>query len=306
MILNLINEEEIKDLFNHKSNMLIKNAPFDYYYATNSDDIIIDCSDSFLALTNLPKEDLYNSLGIQTLIATLNISTINGEKINETRAIRFDYEYKSAQSNNTPRFFEIGLTIDGEESTLSVIVEPIYLKNKFVGRNVYLSKNNKETLKKLEDSLLEAKQMLANDRTKDYCMMSMIKNVIMFYDYNCGKYLLTEAFCKSYGITRRELTVQEFFSIIHPQDRLYYQEMNEVITSIEVSRLKYRIKVGSEYINVCDDSMYLNKDSNLISIISLDLGEFQEEEIKEETIKEVDYRKELEDTLKVLEKLVDE
>lgn len=307
LIMQIFRMQEINNLIIKKSNTLIKNAPFDYYYATNEEDVIVDYSDSFLELTKLTREELLNSLGIQTLIATLNITTINGDKINETKAIRFDYEYKTTQTNNVSRFFEIGLYIGGEETTLSVIVEPMYLRNKFIGRNVYLSENNKETLNKLEQGLLQARDMILADRTQLYCAMSMIKNVIMFYDYNASKYLLTEAFCKAYNITKREININDFYTLIHPQDRLYYQEQSEVITSIEVTRLKYRIKIGKDYVKINDDAMYLNKDSGLLSIISYDNEEvIIEEKPVEKESKNVDYKVVLNDTLKVLEKLVDE
>ncbi len=308
MILIVFNDQRIDHAFHHLSNRLIKNAPFDYFLSTDDKDKIIDYSDSFKDLVHLNDEELFNTNAFQTLLVRLDILTFNNEKFNESRAVKFNYEYRATRNNKAPRFFEMGIEENNEQIALSFVLEPVFLNNKFIGQNIYISRNNKETLSKLENALLETKEMIQDDRATLYCMMSMMENVIMFYDYNCGKYLLTEAACRKYNIYKRELSVNEFIVLIHPKDISYYEEQSEIITSIEVTRLKYRLKLGKDYIEVNDDVMYLNKDKNLISIITEKKEAPAETEAveKEEVKEQVDYKEKLEDTLKVLSKMLDD
>lgn len=295
--------------FNRLSNRLLKNAPFDYFLATDKDDLIWDYSDSFKELVKLGDDDLKNTKGFQTLMVRLDIQTFNNEKFNDTQAVKLDFEYRSMQTKKIAKFFEMGIIENGEVINLSFIVEPVFLHNKFIGRNIYISKNNKETLDRIENGLNEAKEMIKKDRAALYCMLSMCDDVIMFYDYNCNKYLLTEATCKKYGIFKRELAISDFFALIHPKDIMYYEEQSEIITSIEVTRLNYRIKLGNEYILINDDVMYLNKNENLISIISY-YHETKDEQMTNEerkTIKpNIDYKEKLEDMLRILAREIDE
>ena len=299
----------IDNTFNHLSNRLIKNAPFDYYLSSNKDDLIQDYSDAFKELVKLADDELKNTKAFQTLMVRLDIQSFNNEKFTDTQAVKLDFEYRNTKTKTVAKFFDVEILENDKLINLSFIIEPVFLNNKFIGRNIYISRNNKETLDKLEKGLNETKDMIKKDRAAKYCMMSMIDNVIMFYDYNCNKYLLTEATCKKYGIYQRELSISEFFALIHPKDIMYYEEQSEIITSIEVTRLNYRLKLGKEYVEVNDDVMYLNKDQNLISIITYYKQSEDTEQVLDSVNKvkpNIDYKEKLEDMLRVLTRELDE
>ena len=319
IIYQLLIIKATKKAFFEKANQLIKNAPFDYYLQTDVDDKIIDFSDSFLDLVHLSPDELYNTLGFQTIISELSIININGEKISENRAVRFNYEYNGTKINNVTKYVELSILENEEIRTLNVIIEPIYLKNKFIGRNLYFTKDNKDTLDKIEKELLNLKEIMLNDRSNVYCMMSLIKNIVMYYDYHSAKYILTENTFKRFNFSKRELSVNEFIALIHPDDILLYQEQSAVITSIEATRITYRLKLGDNYFVIHDDSMYLNKDANLISLISLndmeELTNDHNQSIKEDSFKvseevlspkEIDYQAKLENAISLLTKILDE
>ena len=82
------------------------------------------------------------------------------------------------------------------------------------------------------------------------------------------------------------LLVALFVEMIHPNDIQYYQEQSSVIGSLEVTRIKYRLKLGLGYYYVHEDAMYLNRDGKLISIIHL-ANYTPKEETKEEESEEI-------------------
>jgi hypothetical protein len=57
--------------------------------------------------------------------------------------------------------------------------------------------------------------------------------------------------------------------MIHPDDLASYQEQGAMINSMMPNRTKLRLYINKKYYDVYDDSLYLNKDSCLVSIISL-------------------------------------
>lgn len=316
---DLFEKEGIKNAFLNKANNLIKNAQFDYYYASNNKDIIIDFSESFTELTRLTPTELYDTLGFQTILSKLYITHVNGEDITSSIALKLNYDYSEVEFTKQTAYFEISVTDNNESFDLLGVVEPIFYKNKFIGRNVYFSKNNKHTLNKLQQGLTDAYNVIKDDRAQLYVMMSMMKDVVLYYDYNTTTYIMTETIAKALNLNQREYSINEFVDMIHPNDIQYYQEQSSVIGSLEVTRIKYRLKLGLGYYYVYEDAMYLNRDGKLISIIHLanytpkdETKEEESEEIVESTkevVKEkpqVDYKEKLEDTMKVLEKLLGE
>ena len=307
--------------FHKRTNSLLKNAPFDYYFAADAKDRIFDFNDEFVDITRLEKEELFGSRGLQTLLSKLQITTINNQPISETLFMRFHVDYEKSANVKTPSHFQMTMMEYGQELEFVGIIDPINQKDKFIGRCVYFSKSNKQALRKIEEGLYDALETIKNDRSQLYVMMSMLENVVMYYDYNTSTYVVTEQMAKMLGLTQREYSIGEFINMIKPTDLPYYQEQSNIISSVEVTRLKYNLYLGGQYYPVYDDLIYLKRDSKLISIIHL--VEYQKaEKIDEESStsfrdysKEIevekeepkdDYKDKLAETLKLLEKVLGE
>lgn len=307
--------------FNKRVNSLLKNSPFDYFFATNEKDRIFDYSESFLEITDLEDNELYGTLGQQTLLSKLNITSINGQPISQTLFMRFHVDYENSSKVKTPSHFQITIEDKGQELEFLGIIEPIFYRDKFVGRCIYLSKSNEQALKKIEEGLLDALDTIKSDRSQLYAMMSMTENVVMYYDYNTSTYIVTEQMAKMLNLTQREYSIGEFINMIKPTDLASYQENSSIISSVEVTRLKYNLLLGNQYYPVYDDLMYLNRDSKLISIIHLveyqkaenidfdsstSFRDFSKEDEPTPTESKEDYKDKLTETLKLLEKVLGE
>jgi hypothetical protein len=307
--------------FNKRVNSLLKNAPFDYYFASNEKDRIFDYSNSFLDITDLEDNELYGTLGLQTLLAKLNIVSINNQPISETLFMRFHLDYENSGKVKSPSHFQITIIEKDQEQEYLGIIEPIFYKDKFVGRCVYLSKSNQQALKKIEEGLLSALETIKNDRSQLYAMMSMVENVVMYYDYNTSTYVVTEQMAKMLNLTQREYSIGEFINMIKSTDLPKYQEISNIISSVEVTRIKYNLYLGDKYYPVYDDLMYLNRDSKLISIIHLadyqqveniteessqSFRDYSKEVLEEQPEPKEDFKDKLTETLKLLEKVLGE
>ena len=320
-IYDLFNYVGKLNAFQRRTNSLLKNAPFDYYFTSDAKDRIFDFNDSFVDITNLEKEELYGTRGLQTLLAKLQITLINNQPISETLFMRFHVDYENSSHVKTPSHFHMTLIENGQEQEFLGIIDPLFQNDKFIGRCVYLSKSNKQALRKIEEGLQEALDTIKNDRSQLYVMMSMLENVVMYYDYNTSTYVVTEQMAKMLGLNQREYSIGEFINMIKPTDLALYQEQSSIISSVEVTRIKYNLELGGKYFPVYDDLIYLQRDSKLISIIHLveyqkaetideesstsfrDFSKKDEEEVEQP---KEDYKDKLAETLKLLEKVLGE
>ena len=152
-------------------------------------------------------------------------------------------------------------------------------------------------------------------------MRAMVENGVMYYDYNTSTYVVTEQMAKMLNLTQREYSIGEFINMIKPTDLANYQENSNIISSVEVTRIKYNLYLGDKYYPVYDDLMYLNRDSNLISIIHLveyqkaenvdeesssSFKDYSKQTVEEPVEKKEDFKDKLNETLKLLEKVLGE
>ena len=294
-----------------RCNQMVSNAPFDAYYISDSNDMIREFSDSFKKLVKLEDEEIYHTNGCKTILNRLHITHINDVEMSNNLSVRLNVDYNATfEMKNT---YHAKFTyVEGEEVIdLNMIVEPIFYHNKFIGRNVYLAKNNSKVLTKLQDSLTNALQTIDNDRAQVYAMMSMIEGVLMYYDYNTKTYVFTEQVASYFGLSQREYTLNEFVNLVHPDDFRHFEEQTSVISSLDVTTIKYRLKLGAKYYLIEENAMYLNRNANLISIITLAKTETEtsQPEIVSEAVapkKEIDYKETLAKTAEMLEKLLDD
>ncbi|MBO4667013.1 MAG: hypothetical protein J5666_02635 [Bacilli bacterium] len=294
-----------------RCNQMVANAPFDAYYISDAQDMIQDFSDSFKELVNLEDEEIYQTNGCKTILNRLHITHINDVEMSSNLSVRLNVDYNAIYEMKSTYYAKLTYLNGEEEVDLNMIVEPIFYHNKFLGRNVYFAKNNSKVLNKLQDTLSNTLQTIDNDRAQVYAMMSMIEGVIMYYDYNTKTYVVTEQAATFFGLSQREYPLSEYVNLVHPDDFRHFEEQTSVISSIDVTTIKYRLKLGSKYYLIDENAMYLNRDANLISIVTLAKTETEAAPVKEIVAeaapkKEIDYKETLAKTAEMLEKLLDE
>ena len=153
--------------------------------------------------------------------------------------------------------------------TYKGIIEPIYLGNKLIGRNVYFYIDRMKNINLLKNELSKAIFDIEKLRNQNHAMMSLSDGVLLYFDFETKYYVATESFCRFTNTHQREYTFEEIIDFIHPDDLDGYIEQSETINSISVTRLKFRLLINDTYYNVMEDSIYLNSDTDLVSIIRI-------------------------------------
>lgn len=281
-IYSFIISYQIYTTYDKEINNFLKNNEFDFFVQTDNKDKIISFSNKLLKITKLTKKDIKGVHCWKLLVDYLKITKINKKELSLQTTADFLKQFKEANSNHVIYQFEFempkidDLTKDEDDKTkdLSTIkytglIQPVYYKKKLIGRNVYFYQDRMQVLHDLRNALKSATDDLQNSYNFMYIMMSMMDYVGLYFDYNTRTYVATEAFMKFTRTHQREYTFNQFMELMHPDDVDSYVEQAATINSINITKLKYRLLINEDYYYVMEDSININKDADLVSVIRI-------------------------------------
>lgn len=268
--------------YDRELNSFLKNNEFDFFVQTDAKEKIISYSNKLLKITKMTKKELKGVYCWKMLLDYLKVVRINKKEVNMTNISEFLNSFKEANSKHIIYQFEFempkienlineDLSDNVDLSTIRYIglVQPVYYRQKLIGRNIYFYQDRMQVLTDLRSALKQAAYDLDTAHNFTYIMMSLTDYVGLFFDYNTRTYVATESFVKFTRTHQREYTFNQFMDMMHPDDVDKYVEQSATINSISVTRLKYRLLINDEYYNVLEDSININKDADLVSVIRI-------------------------------------
>lgn len=253
--------------YKRKLTKYLKDSEYDFYLQVDKKSKIIDYGVSLLKTTGLLKNDVLNKNCWKLLADAFEIISINKMEATKTNMNAFIEEYEEAISKFKTYNFEISLIIKEKPITYKGIIEPIYLNSMLLGRNIYFYLDRMKNIEALQNELQNAIYDIERLKNQNYAMMSLYDGAILYFDFETKMYVATESFCRFTNTHQKEYTFTELVDYIHPDDLDGYIEQSETINSISVTRLKFRLLINDTYYSVMEDSIYLNGDNDLISII---------------------------------------
>lgn len=257
-------------------NNFLKNNEFDFFVQTDSKDRILGYSNKLLKITKMAGKDIKGIYCWKLLLDYLKVSKINGKNVELQVVSDFLAQFKNANSKHVTYQFNFempkveDLTSDKEEAEYTNylgIIQPVYYRKKIIGRNIYFYQDRMQVLHDLRAALKQASNDLETSYNFTYIMMSLTDYVGLYFDYNTRTYIATEGFMKFNRNHQREYTFNQFLDMMHPNDVDTYIEQAATINSIYVTKLKYRLLINDDYYYVMEDSININKDADLVSVI---------------------------------------
>lgn len=267
---------QVYTAYDRELNNYLKNNEFDFFVQTNQKDLIIGYSNKLPKITKMSGKDIKGVYCWKLLLDYLKITKIDGKDINLATVSDFLAQFKSANSKHVVYSFKFempkvdDLVNDEEEPEYMNyigIIQPVYYKKKLIGRNIYFYQDRMQVLDDLRQALKQATADLETSYNFTYMMMSLTDYVGLYFDYNTRTYVATEAFMKFSRAHQREYTFNQFLDMMHPNDVDAYIEQAATINSIYVTKLKYRLLINDDYYYVMEDSININKDADLVSVI---------------------------------------
>lgn len=255
--------------YNKKLTRYLKDTEYDFYIQVNKKNKIRDFGISLLKITGLTKKEVLNKDAWHLLFDTLEIVKINGDEATTSNFNAFVSEYESSSSKFKTYSFEMDIMHKEQTVTYKGIIEPIYMGNHLIGRNIYFYIDRIKNIEALKNELANSINDIERLRNQNHAMMSLSDGVLLYFDFETKYYVATESFCRFTNTHQREYTFKEIINFIHPDDLETYIEQSETINSIGVTRLKFRLLINDTYYNVMEDSIYLSNDTDLVSIIRI-------------------------------------
>lgn len=281
-IYTFIQTYQIYTTYDKAINNFLKNNEFDFFVQTDNHDKIINFSNKLLNITKLTKKDLKGVHCWKLLMDYLKISKINKKELSLNITADFLKQYKDANSKHViyqfefemPKIDELVKDSDDKSKDLSTIrytglIQPVYYNKKLIGRNIYFYQDRMQVLHDLRDALKNATVDLQTSYNFNYIMMSLMDYVGLYFDYNTRTYVATEAFMKFSNSHQKEYTFNQFMDLMHPDDVESYIEQASTINSVSVTKIKYRLLINDDYYYVMEDSININKDQDLLSVIRI-------------------------------------
>ncbi len=255
--------------YNKKLTRYLKDTEYDFYIQVNKKNKIRDFGISLLKTTGLTKKDVLKKDVWHLLFDTLEIVSINKSEATTSNFNAFVSEYESSSSKFKTYSFELEIMLKERLTTFFGIIEPIYLGNHLVGRNIYFYIDRMKNIESLKNELVNSINDIERLRNLNQALMSLSDGVLLYFDFETKYYVATESFCRFTNTHQREYTFEEIINFIHPDDLETYIEQSETINSISVTRLKFRLLINDTYYNVMEDSIYLSQDTDLVSIVRI-------------------------------------
>lgn len=281
-IYSFIQTYQIYTTYDKEVNNFLKNNEFDFFIQTDSHDKIINFSNKLLNITKMTKKDIIGVHCWKLLIDYLKITKINKKELSLNTTGEFLRQFKDANSKHViyqfefemPKIDELLKESDDKSKDLTTIrytglIQPVYYNKKLIGRNVYFYQDRMQVLRDLRLALKNATCDLQTSYNFSYIMMSLMDYVGLYFDYNTRTYVATEAFMKYTNTHQREYTFNQFMDLMHPDDVEPYIEQASTINSVSVTKLKYRLLINDDYYYVMEDSININKDADLVSVIRI-------------------------------------
>lgn len=255
--------------YNKKLSRFLKDSEYDFFIQVDKKNKIRDYGISLLKSVGLTKKDVMRKDVWHLLFDTFEITTINKLDATTSNFNDFVTEYENATSKFKTYNFEMSVVLKENKVTYKGIIEPIYMGNHLIGRNIYFYIDRIKNIQILKDELANSIHDIERLRNQNHAMMSLSDGVLLYFDYETKYYVSTESFCRFTNTHQREFTFEELINFIHPDDLDSYIEQSETINSMSVTRLKFRLLINDTYYNVMEDSIYLSGETDLVSIIRI-------------------------------------
>lgn len=276
-------EERIKvGALNH-----IKNADYDYFVTVDPKDRIMDFSNTIAQKFGMGESELLKSKFWEIFSTHFDIVGINEQTADKERLAAFQKEYFKKVNFNVSYQLRIQVrNIEGQLEYYQFLVKPVYYKDHYLGKNIFINRNRWHIISELNSSLANLMDQFEEAKQQSHLWLSMATTILLYYDYQSKTYVLSETLKKVLNTQKGELTEKEFLELVHPDDLEKYLMDRGSINSQEVTSIIFRLKINSKYRKISEEAILAGPQNELVSIIKT-------LPVREENSDNVDYIKSL-------------
>lgn len=220
-----------------------------YYVVLDKKDKIKNISSLLLNDLNAHENEVYGKNFFDALEIKYRIVGLNGEELLKDDIKKYYQSYSKTVRAGSNSKVEIVLQNEvGVELALYMIETPLFQGEKYHGRILIGEKKSEENLVGMESDLKEASQELEILRARFITILEKTNEGIYFANLDEGYIWFNDVLVKRLSLSGNNISLDEFYSMIHPDDIVLYKE--RMTTNASEYDLKYRFNTGSSYIYV--------------------------------------------------------
>lgn len=270
LVILIVHEKEYQTLLS-KTREFLDESNHDYVIQMDTKGRIREVSHTVFTYCKKPRRDIYHKNAWEFIFNTWKISKIDKTPFSIEAESNFIQKEKLSSSKHKNYLTTFTLDTSKEnnldEMMIDVFIQPIYFRNHLLGKTIYLFENKMRLFEKREQSLAQAIERIEKMKNQQLLLENLSDRTILYFDYFTKTYVATSSFCEFTKTSKNEYTFDELYENIYPEDRENYIEQAKTVSSLLVTKIKYRLKINEEYYYVIEDSIYQQKESDLISVI---------------------------------------
>ena len=253
-----------------------KNDTSDYYFCLNQNNQIVDYGYNFGVTCNLTKRQMMSKKGLVMAFKAFNVTSINGKEYSIDTLN--DFKNSLLEASSKFKMYEFILEVKSEKNenrkSYKGFAQPIYLGNKRIATAIYLYFNKVDIVEELRKKVTTSLKRLKDYKNVSQILLSLSEGVALYYDYQENLFFATQQFLNYTLSNKKTYTFKEFYDLIVDEDKEHYNMQTETVNSINVTRIKFRMKIKDVVFNAIEDSLFLTKEGqeyiSIIHITSLD------------------------------------
>ena len=249
----------------------IKNSSWNAYYAVDKKERIKDMSYSLLQELGLEKEEVIGKKLFTVFNQTIRFSKLNETEINNNILENYYKEYRKRATKDDQELQEIYFqNHKGETVVLKMVMQPIFMMNKYKGRICVGEKKTDFDLFTVEKELNKSTTELESIQQKFIATLELSEEGLFFLDLNEKTMWLNDTLKEVLNLHNNDLSLEDYRSRIEPEDlRKYLMVLSDLTPSKNTYKVSYRYLVEGRQVWVSEKGKRIFEDLKTSTIMGV-------------------------------------
>ncbi|MFI3329288.1 MAG: diguanylate cyclase [bacterium] len=246
-----------------------KNTTFNVFYLTDKKDRVKEISESLLREIGISREEIIGKRFFDVVSQRIRFFKLDETEINNDMLISYYKQFPKTVLASEEFKREIYFyNKDGQTVILTLLEKPIFFYGKYKGRmNVGQRKDNLSLLA-AEKELIHSNNVLQTMQHKFIATLELTESGVFFHEIDQSYIWCNDILVKNLRLNSNTINVSDFHSYMHPDDLYAYQGVLEKLTPESPTyTIKYRFKVGYNYILISERGKRIFEDQNSKTIL---------------------------------------
>lgn len=249
----------------------IRNSSWNAYYAVDKKERIKDISYSLLQEIGLEKEDVIGKKLFTIFNQTIRFSKLNETEVNNNILENYYKEYKKRAVKDDQELQELYFqNHKGETVVLKMVMQPIFIMNKYKGRICVGEKKTDFDLFTVEKELNKSTSELESIQQKFIATLELSEEGLFYLDLNDKTMWLNDTLKKVLNMHNNDLTIEDYRSRIEPEDlKKYLMTLSDLTPNKNTYKVSYRYLVEGRSIWVQEKGKRIFEDLKTSTIMGV-------------------------------------